>query len=212
MPGYTVSGSGHTLNLLRYFMSSTGRSDVRQPEDYYITPIIEVVNFLRAFEEEDMIFNSSNLIVLDPCAGGDEKRPMSYPTAIRQLYPNLSNNIQTIDIRKDSPAEIIEDYLVWKPIVQPDIIITNPPFKLAIEVIQKALKDVKEGGYVIMLLRLNFFGSQKRFPFFLNNMPKYAYVHHKRISFTGGSTDSTEYMHAVWIKGEQNTSTQLRII
>ena len=63
-----------------------------------------------------------------------------------------------------------------------------------------------------MILRLNFFGSQSRQKFFAENMPKYCFVHSKRISFfpedfeldgkvyKKGSTDSIEYAHFVWQK------------
>ena len=95
----------------------------------------------------------------------------------------------------------------------PDIIITNPPFYLAKDIIDKALRDVREGGYVAMLLRLNFFGSKDRFPFFQKQMPTWAYVHHRRFSFTDdGKTDSIEYCHMVWKKGDQPKFTKLDVI
>ena len=66
---------------------------------------------------------------------------------------------------------------------------------------------------VIMLLRLNFFGSKDRKEFLQQNMPKYCYVHSRRMSFTDdGKTESIEYMHAVWINGEQPTQTLLQVI
>ena len=84
---------------------------------------------------------------------------------------------------------------------------------IAREIIGKALNDVKDGGLVIMLLRLNFFGSRARFSFWEKNMPTFCYVHNERIGFTdNGTTDSIEYMHAVWIKGERQKFTKLRVI
>jgi 16S rRNA G1207 methylase RsmC len=41
-----------------------------------------------------------------------------------------------------------------------DMIITNPPFAIAQGIIEKSLEFCKGGGYVIMLLRLNYIGSQ----------------------------------------------------
>jgi hypothetical protein len=63
-----------------------------------------------------------------------------------------------------------------------------------------------------MLLRLNYFGSSARFNFWKKFMPVRAYVHHKRLSFTGGATDSIEYMHAVWKVGEYYEETLLKVI
>lgn len=197
-------------------MSSTNRSEARESHvaDYYVTPIWQIENFLKAFDEDYEEFSLSNIIVLDPCSGGDDENLMSYPKAITNFYSSLENNIKTIDIREDSLAETKVDYLTYDLGYKPNIIITNPPFNQAIPVIKKALEDVMDGGLVIMLLRLNFFGSNKRFPFFSEFMPESCYVHHKRIGFipNKNTTDSIEYMHAVWRKGNNPSYTKLKVI
>lgn len=190
-------------------MSSTNRNSVRHEADYYVTPVDSIIDFLDAPGSPSL--NYSGDTVLDPCAGGDAKHPMSYPEALRRYYGDF--DIDTVDIRADSRAAIKADYLTWTPQKQYNIIITNPPFNLALEIIQKALCDVADKGLVIMLLRLNFFGSQKRSAWLKNNMPSWCYVHSKRMSFSDcGGTDSIEYMHAVWVRGICPPSTQLRII
>jgi hypothetical protein len=85
---------------------------------------------------------------------------MSYPEAIRCLYGDLS--IQTIDIRDDSLADYKSDYLPTEIIEKPQIICTNPPFNQALAIINKDIDDVADNGFVIMLLRLNFFGSKAK--------------------------------------------------
>lgn len=194
-------------------MSSTNRSEARQEHiaDYYITPVNKIIEFLNEFNYVENIFQKPNTLILDCCAGGDQKHDMSYPKAIKYLYPD--SDIKTIDVREDSKAEIIENYLNYNLEFSPDIIITNPPFNIAMDIIQKSLNDVKTGGYVIMLLRLNFFGSIQRFEFFKNNLPKYCFVHHKRISFLEkGGSDSIEYCHMVWRKGDNVDFTKLKVI
>lgn len=106
---------------------------------------------------------------------------MSYPTVLQEFdYTDITTN----DIRDDSLATHHTDFLqAWNPPNTYDMIITNPPFNLALPIIEKALDIVKPGGYVIMLLRLNFFGSKVRYPFFQEHMPIECYIHHKRISF-----------------------------
>jgi hypothetical protein len=169
-----------------------------------------IENFLNEFEKSESIFKHQPLI-LDPCAGGDTKHPMSYPTAIKKIYDDVS--MKTLDIRQDSLAETKADYLTYEIKEKPNIIITNPPFNLALPIIKKALDDVADNGFVIMLLRLNFLGSKDRFPFFNECLPKYIYVHHKRISFTeDGSTDSIEYCHMVWQKGLNCKFTMLKVM
>ncbi len=192
-------------------MSSTNRGNDRHASDYYVTPQDEIKKFLLELEK-DIRVRLPNTYWLDPCAGGDRVHAMSYFVAIKEMYPGAE--IETIEIRNDSRARILGDYLKIK--IEPelyDIIITNPSFYLAQEIIKKALSDVRTDGYVIMLLRLNFFGSEKRFPFWKFQMPVWCYVHRKRMSFTDdGKTDSIEYMHAIWQKGHHPDFTMLRVI
>lgn len=193
-------------------MSSTSRGYKRHLTDYYVTPINEIVHFLREFKKfEPQIFNSETLF-LDPTAGGDEANGMSYPIALQQLGIR-DEQIRTIDIREDSRAEIVDDYLKHNVEQKPDVIITNPPFSDAREIIEKALDDVKDGGFVIMLLRLNFYGSKRRKDMWDKQLPKYSFVHNKRMSFTSdGRTDSIEYQHCVWQKGYYPKFAHLRVI
>jgi hypothetical protein len=191
-------------------MSSTNRGYKRHKSDYYVTPVRDIENFINYITNDiPNIFNGN---ILDPCAGGDEKHQMSYPNALLNKGIN-PNNITTVDIRKDSKAMIKENYLDIKCPGDFNCIITNPPFKIALPIIKKALDDVNDNGYVIMLLRLNFFGSQKRFSFWNKYMPKYVYVHHKRMSFTDkGGTDSIEYCHMVWKKDDYPKFSKIKVI
>lgn len=194
-------------------MSSTNRSDARKKHvsDYYVTPINKVVDFLNEFSKYEDIL-SEDIYILDPCAGGDSSHPMSYPEALAQVGVDREN-IVTVDIRKDSLADIREDYLEIESPGDFDVIITNPPFNLARAIIEKALESVNDGGFVIMLLRLNYFGGQLRKDMWDKQMPKYAFVHNRRISFTDdGKTDSIEYMHCVWQKGFYPEFTKLKVI
>lgn len=216
-------------------MSSTNRSNARKNHiaDYYVTPVKDIELFLKEFNKRIFV-NWGSIKVADVCAGGnpkteyDAEHPMSYPTAIK----NICNcEVDTYDIREDSFAEHKVDYLSYKMNYEPDIIITNPPFNLATQIIEKALLDVKEDGYVIMLLRLNFFGSKEREKFFEKYLPEWCFVHHIRLGFqdkkdengytvfdskTGlpkrGSTDSIEYCHMVFRKGFKPEYTKLVMI
>lgn len=201
-------------------MSSTNRGYERHKTDYYVTPHKPIKDFLSEFLldcQNGEITDSLNihdrpdrLRWLDPCAGGDTNHAMSYPAVLNECFGITPD---TIDIRPDSLADVKADYLTHKLDYQPDVIITNPPFFLAKDIILKALNDVAENGYVIMLLRLNFFGSKERQKFFQDFMPSLTYVHSRRFSFTPDKkTDSIEYMHAVWKKDRYKKFTRLTII
>lgn len=188
-------------------MSSTNRGADRHISDYYVTPVHEISKFWDKFKEQNNIENIT--LVLDPAAGGDIQHVMSYPEALH----GENFKLITIDSRDDSLAEIIENYLDITFDTPFDLIITNPPFALGLDFVEKALRDVKDGGYVIMLLRLNFFGSKARNEWLKENMPYEVYVHSKRMSFTdNGKTDSIEYAHFVWKKGYNPESTRLYLL
>jgi len=179
----------------------------RSKYDYYVTPQKDIEVFLKAFTKDcGNVFTGKT--ILDPCAGGDAKHEMSYPTVIRKMF---NQHTITADIRKDSRASVKIDYLNHVYNGKADVIITNPPFNKALEFIKKSLQHSR--GYVIMLLRLSFLESKTRFDFFQNNMPTYIYVHHKRISFTDdGKTDSAAYAHFVWEKGKNPEFAKIKII
>lgn len=206
-------------------MSSTNRGGIRQTSDYYVTPVREILKVLgelvilipklfikRAKNKEARIFFRKDVTVLDPCAGGDNTHEMSYPKAL-ELFGIQKSNITTVDIRGDSKAGFIGNYFDLSFKDKFDLIITNPPFSHALPIIKKAFSETKPGGYVVMLLRLNFFGSIGRFPFWQEHLPLYCFVHHKRMSFTAKrGTDSIEYMHCVWQVGNKVEFTQLKVI
>jgi len=199
-------------------MSSTNRGYDRHKADYYITPQKDVEEFLSVWlydleqgpEYNKISARPQETKWLDPCAGGDKAHEMSYPAVLRRHFD--TQILATMDIREDSKAETIGDYLTT-PTPGFDVIITNPPFYLAKEIIEKALSEVNDGGYVVMLLRLNFLGSKDRRAFFEKHMPESIYVHHKRMCFTEDrKTDSIEYAHFVWRKGYTGQYSKLYMI
>jgi hypothetical protein len=92
-------------------------------------------------------------------------------------------------------AELSEgvDYL-GAPMAPVDLIITNPPFSIALEFLQKSLTEAQ---CVCYLLRLSFLGSKGRKPFWRENTPTHQMVI-DRPSFTGNGTDNSEYAWFCW--------------
>ena len=191
-------------------MSSTNRGSKRIGYDYYVTPKNAIRDFLRNFVQQVTLDNDA--IILDPCAGGSATEDMSYPKVLSEFG---FKNIKTIDIREDSMAETKNDYLNCIIALPPKMIITNPPFDRSIEIIKKALDDVDDGGYVVMLQRLNFMGGKTYKKVFWDEvgLPQYIFVHRARMGFTGdGKTDSIEYAHYVWKKGFRSEFSNIKII
>ena len=79
-----------------------------------------------------------------------------------------------------------------------DVIITNPPYSLAQEFVTKALG---EADVVIMLLRLGFLESMKRWEWWQENPISSLLTLSKRPSYTDdGKTDGSGYAWFVWDK------------
>lgn len=179
---------GHKITV----MSATGRGTVREENDFYPTPDYCIQEALTRFLNLEPLPFSSTLI-LDPCCG---KRP--YCTWLNIMH---FDKVWNVDIAC-SDADVIADYLTYNVPFIPTLIVTNPPYNIAQDIIEKAIKDVAYAGFVIMLLRLNFLGSQNRLNFWKQYQAKYIFVHAQRPSFRpDGKTDATEYAHFVWQKG-----------
>lgn len=157
-------------------MSSTNRGAERQRHDLYPTPAPPIDALLSVMSiPADIEFH-------EPCRGAG---------AIYDRIPCGHKNY----------CEINEgiDYLTYQPPRMVDLIVTNPPFSLALEFLQKSLR---ESVTVCYLLRLNFLGSQKRKAFWQANRPSHVLVLSKRPCFTGdGHTDSIEYAWFCWDRG-----------
>ena len=103
---------------------------------------------------------------------------MSYPAVLFELWCDY-NKIITNDIREDSPAKHHLNFLESRRQDIYDIVITNPPFNIAQNIIERAIDICKLWWYVIMLLRLNYFGWKVRQDFWKKNMPYRCYVHNR---------------------------------
>lgn len=85
-------------------------------------------------------------------------------------------------------------------------IITNPPYRHALEFVQRALESVQFGRKVAMLLRLQFLEGKSRKQFFMHNPPKTVYVSSSRLNCAKDgefekSSNAVAYAWFVWEKG-----------
>lgn len=96
------------------------------------------------------------------------------------------------------------DFLQDKNIFNGDIL-TNPPYKYALEFVEHALELIPKGNKVIMFLKLQFLEGQERRRLFDTMQLSKVYVFSKRQQcakngiFSGSS--AVAYAWFVWIKG-----------
>lgn len=192
-------------------MSSAGRGAVRNEADFYPSPRYTVARLL-----ECPAFEVPSGDWLEPCAGDG-----AIIRATQWFYGTVARNRvmpcwHAVELREAmhplleplvGPDNVeIGNYLHSKlgdPNRRYEVILTNPPFLGAELFLNRALLQAK---HVVMLLRLNFLGSEQRHGFFRRNMPENIFVLPNRPAFNGdGKTDSTEYAWFHW-----NTTIRVR--
>ena len=89
-------------------------------------------------------------------------------------------------------------------------IITNPPYKFALEFVKQAIRVIKNHCKVAMFLKLTFLEGQRRKSFFKSNPPKTIYVSSSRLlcakngefeKMIAGGGSAVAYAWYVWEKG-----------
>lgn len=136
--------------------------------------------------------------VLEPCAGNG-----NIVKTVKDKYSNI--NITSIEIRPEEKINLqqygkvyIEDYLTWEQDKYYNTIITNPPFSIAQQILEKSFEISDSNTQIIMLLRLAFLESKKRNSFWQKHPVDCIYVLSDRPSFTGKGTDASAYGWFVW--------------
>lgn len=151
-------------------MSATNRGAKREANDNYATPDYAFKPIIPYLPKFTMIWEP---------ACGDSR----LVTWMRESGLNASGN------------DMIHGYDFLKDLSNNLFIITNPPFSLALEFCDHAIKHADE---VMMLLRLNFLGSQKRKEWFKLHEPNAIFVLSDRPDFTGRGGDACEYGWFYW--------------
>lgn len=155
---------------------------------------------------------------LEPCAGDGAiiKATQNYAKRT-QTYDNITWHAN--ELRPDidttaAPCWWTSNYLTWDPerLKEYHVVISNPPFSLAQEVI------VKSWGAktICMLLRVNFLGSIERSHWLRNNMPD-VLVLPNRPPFSLNkhgklAVDATEYAWFIWPEQRERIHGRVRIL
>lgn len=169
-------------------MSSANRGRARNKDDLYETPywmieaeIPRIKQILSDIEGVPKIW--------EPCAGNGR-----ITRVLRHFFPDAF--IHSSDIGEFDGLDQVIDFLACEPGWQKhrwDLIISNPPFFLAQPIIEHAQKLVADEGSVLMLERLNFFGTKKRESWLTWDVP-HSDISPRRASFLPtGQCDSIEY-------------------
>ncbi|MCA1021494.1 hypothetical protein [Halobacillus litoralis] len=118
--------------------------------DYYATPEWATEALLKRERFEGK--------VLEPCSGAG---------AISKVLEKQGYEVESSDIREDEHVYGAKgiDMLKMEG-TEAKNIVTNPPFFMATESVEKSLDLIPDGGKVAMILKLQFLEGQKRYEFF----------------------------------------------
>ena len=182
----------------------------RVEHDFYATDPVAVEKLLSQYS-----INGTE--VLEPCIGNG-----NIANALRTFYNNTLNITGVDIVDRGYPGTIVQDFLTWETDNKYDCIITNPPFSLAKEFVEKGMTLLNEGvieedgypnGQLIMFLKIQFLEGEKRKELFDRYPPKYIYVFRNRMATwnngqpldPSGKRWATTMCHAwfVWEKGSK---------
>ena len=143
----------------------------RESNDYYATPPIAT----RLLLEQLSLGNDT---ILEPSAGEGH-----IVKVLKEYYPNNEITANDLIWRNSRIGESVTggiDFLKWQSDRKFDTIITNPPFKLAQQFVEKSLTLANH--YVIIFAKLAFLETVERKKLFDDTPLKYVYVHSRRVS------------------------------
>lgn len=173
-------------------VSATGRGAERREHDAYYTPDWVTSAILNALELPDGVW-------MDPAVGDG-----AIIAAVEASRPGRQRWL-AMDVREvarpahvEEGALLVGDFLRTDCLAPVDVVITNPPYSIALPFAERAIDRHGRWAYVALLLRLAFLESRERAAFLAAHPPD-IYPLAPRPSFTAnGKTDSTAYAWFVW--------------
>lgn len=175
-------------NSMRTLGSTSITKADREENDFYATEP-KAVELLLA--EENFANN-----ILEPCCGQKH---------ITNVLEQAGYTVKSSDLIDRGVGADIQDF--FKITDWDGDIISNPPYKNALDFVKHSLEIVKEGSKVAMFLKILFLEGKTRKEFFLENPPKVIYVASGRLNcakngdFDKYTTGAVCYAWFVWKKG-----------
>lgn len=176
-------------NTFRTLATTTHGIGEREANDYYATEPKAVELLL---EKEKF---SSNL--LEPSCGEGH---------ISKVLSEHGYNVTSSDLisRGFGDTQDFFDYKYFN-----GNIVTNPPYKVALDFVKHSLEIIPDGNKVAMFLKLQFLEGKARKEFYKTNQPKKIYVASGRLNcakngeFEKYPSSAVAYAWFVWEKGYQ---------
>ena len=192
---------------MRIMGSTAHGAEERQVRDYYATDPQALFDLFSAVKEDegDLFWKGDN--IWEPACGDG-----NLANAMREL----GYTVHESDIHDYGTGHEVLDFLEsggtgvgWE-----GNIVTNPPYKIGKQFIEKSLENINEGYKAAFLMRIQFLESKGRHEFFKKHPPKFVYVFSSRIrifknndqvKYSGGQPLC--YAWLIWEKGFSGDTT-----
>lgn len=169
-------------------MSGGGAKVDRQGNDYYPTPALVTRAFIAAEREALAAWCEDGDRIWEPCGRGGaiarELQAAGFTTVASDLVGDPANQVAQ------------QDLLLCRKAAS-NVVITNPPFALAEEMIRHLLVDLR-CTYVAMLLKSSFWHAQTRTGLWRQRQPQRIWALNWRPDFLGKGAPTMEAIWCVW--------------
>ena len=182
--------------------ASNHTEKIRDKNDYYATNPEDVQIFLNKLSDDRIRLNRS---IWEPACGAGH---------ISRVLEKNGFLVQSTDLIDRGYGDKL-NYLTCPIKKWGGDIITNPPFKLSSEFIEKSISILNDKSKLLLLLPIRYLETKTRYYLFKRFMPKYIYVYSYRISIGKGGNfagdNAVAYCWLIWEKGYQGDP-QIRFI
>lgn len=190
--------TGNKKSIYVTLGASNHTEEDRQKEDFYATDP-KAAQLLLELET----FNKN---IWEPACG------MGH---LSEVFKQKGYNVKSTDLIDRGYGTPDVDFLMQTDSFDGDII-TNPPYKFAMEFIEKSLMCIPTGNKVAMFLKIQFMEGKARKRLFTNYPPKTIYVSSSRIlcaknadfdKMIAGGGSAVAYAWYIWEKGYKGDTT-----
>lgn len=157
--------TGNQRGVFSVIGASNHSLSERAHRDFYATPPEATEELLR--------LETFSRKILEPCCG------MGHISKVLEAH---GYEVDSRDIEDRGYGKGGMDFLKCSDKNMPVSIITNPPYSLAQEFVEKSMDVVAEGYKVAMFLKLTFLEGKSRKEMFKRYPPKYVYVSSSRLT------------------------------
>lgn len=186
---------GNKKSIFLTLGASNHTDKERQHEDFYATDPIAAELLLKEETFQKDVWE---------CACGQGH--------LSKVFEDAGYNVRRSDIIDRCGNEVFDFLSIENQSWNGDIV-TNPPYKYALDFIYKALQIIPDGHKVAMFLKVQFLEGKERKHLFTTFPPKVIYVSSSRIlcaknaefeKMRQGGGSAVAYAWFVWVKGCKN--------